>query len=184
MVDVLYGEEVNPRIAFEFFRHLSSCPECEAEYLELLETRELLGSWEDPVSEKHLDGTIQGRNKAKWRFPGIAWFPALQKIAAGFLILVGIFTLLQAVGLVPQPNERAIVVSDQQLAEMIHDVMVEKQVEDWKVLASALMSWKEQIELQNRQGINGIYQEMDEMKHRYILALEDYNRQVSKLVNQ
>jgi hypothetical protein len=184
MVDVLYGEEVSPRIAFEFFRHLSSCPECEAEYLELLETRELLGSWEDPVSEKHLDNAIQGRIKAKWRFPRIAWFPAIQKIAAGFLILVGIFALLQAVGLVPLPNDRAIVVSDQQLAELIHDVMVEKQMEDWKALASALMSWKEQIELQNRQGINGIYQEMDEMKHRYILALEDYNRQVSKLVNQ
>ena len=45
MIDVLYGEEVNPRLGFEFFQHLSQCSECNREYGEMVETREMLGEW-------------------------------------------------------------------------------------------------------------------------------------------
>ena len=46
MMDVLYGEELNPDRCLEFFRHLESCPDCKAEYLELVETRSLLAQWD------------------------------------------------------------------------------------------------------------------------------------------
>lgn len=182
MVDVLYGEEIESRTAFEFFRHLSACSHCEAEYLELLETREILGTWEDPVTDKVVEKPEA--IAPKWKLSRITWLPGLQKIAAGILILVGLFGILQYAGIIPQQNARAMTVSDEQLARMIHDVLVEKQVEDWKVIGSALLSLKEEIEMQNRLGIQSVYQDMDELKHRYVLALEDYNRQVQKLVNQ
>jgi hypothetical protein len=182
MVDVLYGEEIQSREAFEFFRHLTACAECEAEYLELMDTRELLAKWEDPVAEEVVKKNSFIRNQ--WNFSGISWFSLLQKVAAGFLMVLGLFVLLQYTGILPQENSRTMLVSDEQLAQMIHDVMVEKQVEDWKVIGTALLSLKEEIEMQNKLGIQSVYQDMDELRQRYILALEENNRHVSKLVNQ
>ena len=45
MMDVLYGEERDSRVCFEFFRHLEGCSDCKSEYLELIETREILSDW-------------------------------------------------------------------------------------------------------------------------------------------
>ena len=180
MVDVLYGEEIDSRTAFEFFKHLSTCSDCEADYFELLETRELLGQWDEPVSEEIVDkSTIVPRIRKK-----ISWLPLVQRIAAGILIFIGIFAMLQYVGVIPQQNHRAITVSDEQLALMIHDVLVARQVEDWRVIGTALLGLKEEIEMQNRLGIESVYQDIDHLRHRYVLALEENNRHVQKLLNQ
>jgi hypothetical protein len=180
MVDVLYGEEVEPRKAFDFFKHLSNCPDCESDYLELLETRELLGQWQIPEN-----GIKTHSSQPGWTFKKkIPWFRWVQKIAAGILIVVGAFAILQYAGLVPQPQNQEISVSDQQLAQMIHDVLVAKQVEDWKVIGTALLSLKEEIEMQNRLSLEGVYQDLDTLRQRYVLALEENNRDVQKLISQ
>jgi hypothetical protein len=182
MVDVLYGEEISTRQVFEFHKHLSKCSSCNNEYLELLETRELLGAWEDPAADTNL-------NKARitQKKPGLSkvvWFPLIQKAAAGILMVLGLFALLQFIGIIPEENSEALVVSDEQLAQMIHDVVVEKRVEDWKLIGSALLRLKEEIKTENRVGIQNVQQDMDELRYRYVMALEDYSRRVENPVNQ
>ena len=46
ILDVVYGEEVDSRACFNFFRHLDECRDCSAEYKEFLSTREMLKDWE------------------------------------------------------------------------------------------------------------------------------------------
>ncbi len=46
MLDILYGEELSSRTCFQFFQHIDACAECSGEYGELLQTREMLQSWQ------------------------------------------------------------------------------------------------------------------------------------------
>ena len=46
ILDVVYGEELQSRICFDFFKHLDTCPDCAGEYREFLTTREMLQGWE------------------------------------------------------------------------------------------------------------------------------------------
>ena len=181
MMDVLYGEEVEPRTAFDFFRHLVDCPDCESEYLELIETREMLGQWDEPSMERVVDSTRFQTAPPKKKFP---WLPPAQKIAAGVLMLFGLLAMLQYAGIIPQSNRQALVVSDEELAQMIHDVLVAKQVEDWKVIGTALLNLKEEIEMQNRLGLENVYKDINFLQQRYVLALEENNRNVQKLLTQ
>lgn len=182
MVDILYDEEVPPRTTYEFFRHLGECAECNAEYLELIETREGLSEWKlnehpgpdeilkDPPSIVDLGFMKRGD-----------WWTLMQRVAAGVLILVGIFSILQNLGVLPRQQ---VPPSDEQLAEMVHDIVVAKQVEDWKVIGSALLSLKEELEDQNRLEIRSIYEEMYSLEQRTVQALEENNQNVKTLLSR
>jgi hypothetical protein len=179
MMDVLYGEEVAPRLCFEFFQHLSDCSQCRQEYRELLDTRELLAEWE---TEDDYTGSVRVPQRAG--FPPkilrqLQWWPLLQKVAATVLILVGAVSLLQTIGLGPQ---KAGVVSDKQLTEILHDVTVARQVEDWRVIGKALLSMKEDLEDQDRLHIQAVYEDIHVVEQRFVQALEESNRNVRTLM--
>ena len=99
MIDVLYGEEVNPRQGFEFFQHLSECPGCNREYMELVETREILGEWKVGHQNAKEGETRQAVLTSRPWLGQVRWWPLLQKIAAGFLIVVGVVSILQLYGI-------------------------------------------------------------------------------------
>ncbi len=98
MIDVLYGEEVTPRQGFEFFQHLSECPGCNREYMELVETREVLGEWKVGHQNAKERETRQAVLASRPWLGQLRWWPLLQKIAAGFLIVVGVVSILQYMG--------------------------------------------------------------------------------------
>ena len=97
MIDILYGEEVNARTNFTYFRHLADCPGCDQEYMELLRTREQLAEWtlEDAPE---VVGRKGGGPVPFSRPSGRNWWGALQKIAAAFLIVVGAVSILHSFG--------------------------------------------------------------------------------------
>jgi hypothetical protein len=179
MMDILYGEEVSPRQALEFFKHLSDCPSCEKEYLEFVQTREVLAEWKpEEATELKFDLPQIAVSRSAWRTD---WWPLVQKVAAVILIAAGAISLTQWIGLWPRPNAT---VSEIQLAEMVHDLMVERQVEDWRVIGAALLSLKEELETKNRVEMQTVYQDMFNLEQRYVKALEDNNRQVQTLLNR
>ena len=97
MMDVLYGEELQARACFDFFGHLTGCEACKAEYLELIETRELLSEWE--VKESFTASTPRAARKLP--FPAgrpSSWWTLAQRVAAVVLMLVGAVTLLDLSG--------------------------------------------------------------------------------------
>ncbi len=51
ILDVVYGEELQSRVCFDFFKHLDGCPDCSSEYREFMTTREMLQGWELEESE-------------------------------------------------------------------------------------------------------------------------------------
>ena len=110
MMDILYGERLDSRLCFEFFRHLQGCQDCSREYMELVETRGMLSEWK---VEEHFDmeplgraavvaasvpGSEQPAPKPWWRSSLPKLRPLLQKAAAIVLMVVGALTLLQQAG--------------------------------------------------------------------------------------
>lgn len=180
VMDVLYGEISSPRQVYLFHDHLSSCPQCKQGYLDLLETREILGGWnlEESVPSVGVE-TSDGR----WNWPRSAgrWWPGLQKVAASVLIILGFLSILQFAGLWQRSGQS---VSEEQMAEMIHDVMVARQVEDWKVIGSALLSLKEEVETQNRAEMRQVFEELNAVERRYVEVVEENNRLIQTMLTR
>ncbi len=182
MIDILYGEEVRPRLCFEFFAHLGECTECRQEYIELIETREMLAQWEpEEITGEEVaivrTGFDSRGSRRNWQ-----WWSLLQKVAAGVLIAVGVFTVFQATGILPARDSAA--VSEAQLTEVIHDVTLARQVEDWRVIGEALLELKEELEMKNQMEIRAVYEDMQNLEQRYVHALEESNRQVRTLMGR
>jgi len=180
MMDVLYGEEVHPRQAFDFFTHLKDCPRCEQDYAELIETRELLSDWsveeaEGPLVNFDPPGAVTGYWKS------IEWGTLLQRVAAGFLILVGAVSVLQSGGLVPRSEAG---LSETALTEMIHDVVLARQVEDWKVIGAALLELKEEMEAQDLVLMKSVYEDLYSLERRYIDVMEENNRHIKTVLSR
>jgi hypothetical protein len=75
-------------------------------------------------------------------------------------------------------------VSEAQLTEVIHDVTLARQEDDWRVIGEALLSLKEELEVKNRLEIRAVYEDMQNLEQRYVHALEESNRQVKTLISQ
>lgn len=180
MIDVLYGEEVEARSSFAFFRHLEDCEECHLEYFELLKTRQDLSEWSlDEEELNRVEGLPQTAETALFR--RIRWWPLLHKTAAAFLIVIGLITILQNVGI--WPNQR-VMVSAADLQEAVHDVVLARQTEDWKVIGAALLEMKEEMDSRRRLEMKVIYDEMLALEQRYVDALEENNRNLQTLLTR
>jgi hypothetical protein len=180
MLDVLYGEAVNSGICFQFFKHLDACPDCSGEYAEFLSTREMLRAWEVEVPE-----TV---SKAAASFPasrrvgGLAfdyWWPMLQRVAAGFLILLGIISIFQHFGYL---GDRQLTVSEKQLSELLHDRIVAAQTEERRLIGQALIHLKEDLDIQRRQEMQEVYSALVSLEERYADNLEESNRYLKALL--
>ena len=177
MMDVLYGEELNPDRCLEFFRHLESCPDCKAEYLELVETRSLLAQWDlgqaVPEVRAGTGGKVRlflrriDRNPA-WR--------AVYKAAACILILLGMTVIARDLGWA----ERATLeVSRQELETMINDVAVARQEEERRLIGQYLIQVRDDVEREMGQ----VHQYLQVLDLQQRDAQEDY-RAVRALITR
>ena len=180
MMDVLYGEEVHPRQALDFFTHLKDCPRCEQDYAELVETREVLSDWSVEEAEGPLVHFDPPRAVTGY-WKSIEWGTLLQKVAAGFLILVGAVSVLQSGGLFPRSE---VGLSETELTEMIHDVVLARQVEDWKVIGAALLELKEELEAQDRVQMKSVYEDLYSLERRYIDVMEENNQHIKTMLTR
>lgn len=172
MLDVLYGEELNSRTCFQFFQHIDACSECSADYGELLQTREVLQTW-------HVDdapGAVEKPETARaGRFRWIRevqWWPALTRVAAGFLIVVGLVSILQNLGYLGGPR---VSVSERQLAEMVQDMILVNQAEERQMIGRALIRWKDDVDLERSQDMRELYDYLVTLEERYAENLEENN---------
>jgi predicted anti-sigma-YlaC factor YlaD len=180
MIDVLYGEEDRPRVCFDFFEHLGQCSKCRQEYIELVETREILAEWEP---EEMVGSAIPQTSSGRLKFQAsVNWGQWLQKVAATVLIAFGAFAVLQAIGILPARD--SITVSEAQLTEVIHDVTLARQVEDWHEIGKALLNLKEEMEAKNRIEMRAVYENMENLERGFVQALEENNRNVKVLMKQ
>ena len=170
MVDVLYGEEIDAEDCFAFFQHLNTCSDCEAEYLDFLQTRETLGRWNLSGESSPLDLRVP-EARFPWARPAIlrGGWQLLQKAAAAFLILVGAASILQGIGV--WQTDR-LTFSDQQLMQLVNDMIVLRQAEERKVIGQALANFAEELDLQQRRGAQEVSQQM-EMLMRHLDSLEE-----------
>lgn len=176
MIDVLYGEEWNPRQCFEFFRHLEECGDCNREYLELIETRETLRQWEvSAVKSK----TGFFRNRATWQVR--KWWPLLQKAAAGLLIVVGAVSILQYMGYL---EGRQLAVSEQQFTETVRDMIVSIQTEERQLIGEALIQLKEDVDLERRDDRRQVSRYLRLLEQRYMENLEENNLYLKTLLTR
>lgn len=182
MMDVLYGEEVGPRQCFEFFEHLAQCSKCNQEYAELVETREMLSEWESEGMVSEVVAIPTPEVNYPDRKASAGWWPLLQKVAAGVLIVFGAYSLVQSTGLLPEKG--TVTVSEARLAEVIHDMTLARQVEDWREIGKALLAMQEGLEARNRLQVQAVYEDMQNLEQRYVYALEESNRQVKTLISQ
>jgi hypothetical protein len=111
----------------------------------------------------------------------IQWWQLLQRAAAGLLILVGALAVIQSVGLLPRADSN---LSEAELTEMIHDVVLARQVEDWKVIGAALLELKEEMEAQDRIQMKAVYEDLYSLERRYIEVMDENNRQISVLLSR
>jgi len=181
MIDAVYGEELEPRALYEFFRHLGRCPDCDGEYLELMETRGLLQEWDRAAGEGASNVGAVSTAARGFGTGRIAWWPWTQKIAAGFLILFGAVSLLRSAGLVPGGGDP---IEEQRLREMVHDLVLARQEETLRVIGGGLLEIKEELEIRNRAGFELIYEDLYSLEQRYLQALEDNNLQMRRLASR
>jgi hypothetical protein len=183
MLDVLYGEELDSKTCFQFFQHLDACPDCSGEYRELLTTREQLQGWE--VEEPTVEPSVQrvGRITGKGRFNPFAggWWLALQRLAAGVLIVLGAVSILQNNGYLGGQRK---IVSEQQMTEMVHDMIVADQAEERRLVGQTLLLLKEDVELQRRQDMREVYNYLVSLEERYASNLEENNRYLRNLASK
>lgn len=181
MMDVLYGEELHPRREYEFFRHLSQCSACDGEYIGFLETRESLSAWD--LEEDH---RASGAVLPAWK-PGLtAWLSwrSLQKVAALILIAAGTASLAQAFW----PNrDQTLAVSQQEMAEMVNDLIVIRQAEERQIIGQALISFADELAMQDEIGTRKISDQIFQLEQRYqasLDSLEENNRQLRTLLSR
>jgi len=184
ILDVVYGEELQSRTCFDFFKHLDSCPDCGSEYKELLTTREMLQDWEleEPSELAPVRNSASPwAQKRPGRFGSVSWWLMLQKVAAGFLILMGIVSIFQHYGYL---GGRKILVSEKQLTEMVHDMIVVNQAEERHVIGRALVAFREDIEAQRNQDMQENYSNFVSLEQRYTDNLEENNRYLKVLLTK
>jgi hypothetical protein len=181
MIDVLYGEEVNPRLGFEFFQHLSQCSECNREYVEMVETREMLGEWKVEHQRASEAETRPAAIAFRRSLGRIGWVPVLQKIAAGFLIIVGVVTILQYMGYL---GGKRLVISEQQLTETVQDRIVAQQTEERQLMLRALLRVKEDMDLQQRTNVEQLEQYLLSLEQRYVENMEENNHYLRTLLSR
>lgn len=177
MMDVLYGEELNPDRCLEFFRHLESCSDCKADYLELVETRSLLAQWDlgqaVPEARAGTGGKVRLLLRKVDRSP--AW-RAVYKAAACILILLGMTVIARDLGWA----ERATLeVSRQELETTINDVVVARQVEERRLIGQYLVQMREDQE----RDMGQIHQYLQVLDLQQRDAQEDY-RAVRALITR
>jgi hypothetical protein len=177
MLDVVYGEEVDPGKAYEFFGHLKECQSCDLEFREMAETRASLGSWIGKDITQELPQVSRIHLPAS-RFN---WWGTVQKIAASLLIAAGAVAAGQAVGIIPQ---KQVQVPEAQLTRMINDIVVERQSEGWMVIGKALVSLKEDVDARDRQQAEVFYEDLNEIEERFIKVLEQSQSKSRELTSQ
>ncbi|MFQ5739456.1 MAG: anti-sigma factor family protein [Acidobacteriota bacterium] len=181
MIDVLYGEELEPRVSYQFFQHLESCGECDEEYLELLATREMLGQWELEDLKPSPDWGNVGM-KDKWFQSWIRpWWPLAQRIAAAFLILIGAASILQGMGFL---GGRKMMVSERQLMEMVNDMVVARQAEEQRIIGQALVNFSDDMTLRQSSDKREITNTLYLLEQRYLENLEQNNQYLKALLSR
>jgi hypothetical protein len=168
MMDALYGEDPDARWMFSFFQHLKTCEECSQEYLELLETRQMLSKWEIAPEEAGAGPAKQTRRSWRPSTP-MRWWPAIQKMAAGFLILVGVLAVLQQMGYL---GSKRLMVSEQQMTEMIQDLILVNQARERQLMGQLLVHMKEDLQLERSSELREVQEYLMSLEERYIETLE------------
>ena len=181
MMDILYGEEADSRRCFEFFRHLADCTNCGDEYLELLGTREMLADWKVDRPEPGSLRPDPPSSSVGQRVSAWGWWTAFQKLAAGFLIIVGITSILQYMGYV---GDKRVVVAEEELTQMVHDMMVSQQQEERGLMFQALLRVKEDMELEQQEGMDQVQHYLLSLEQRYVDNLEQNNHYLRTLLSR
>ncbi len=172
MIDVLYGEELNPRFCFEFFRHLDHCTDCNREYLGLIETRENLAEWNIEKVEEPNQLWANILVSLKRTYTSSLW-SYVSRVAAGVLILLGGLAILQSVRSWGGQDR---VVSEQRLTETVNDMIVARQQEERRLVGMMLVALKEDLEVQHHGDLQQINEFLDHLQQRYINLLEEHNQ--------
>ncbi len=178
MIDFLYGEELGPDQSFAFFQHLQECAECKQEYRELVETREVLAQWSGN-DEVPAEGTrivpaaFSTRSGPRW------WWTMLPKVAAGFLIALGVLSIAQNLGW----WERAqLGVTEQELGVMLHDLAVVRHTEDQTMIGAMLLQMQDDLEQARRQDLALVSDFFLQELERQSVVNQEENRYLRSLV--
>lgn len=166
MLDIIYGEEVEPHKAYGFFNHLKECGRCDGEFRELAETREMLGGW---IKEGEASDPEEGLADLR-PVRSFNWWGMVQKAAALVLMVFGAAAAGQAVGLIP---EKQVELPEEQLIGMINDIVVERQSEGWMVIGRALVSLKEDMDARDRLQQEVFYEDLSEIEERFLRVMEE-----------
>lgn len=183
LMDMLYGEECDSHLVFSFFEHLNQCGRCQAEYLELLQTREQLATWSiEPLPARETLPKSAASRRASWsRISRSAWWVWTQRVAAIFLMIVGAISILQSMGI---GKDRYVRVDQQQLSQMMSD-MIEARLESERTLVGkAMLTLGEELDMRRRSDMNQVQNRLVAIQEQYLNNLEQNNRYLKKLANK
>lgn len=173
MVDVLYGEGESPIQSAEFFRHLDVCTGCRSDFLGLIQTRQWLGAWD--IEEEEAAPPTTPRAAL-----GFNWWSGVQKLAASVLIVVGAVSLIRGTGLW---GDR-LWVSERQLMELVHDIVVSEQTEHELQIGHVLQSMVDSTSLQQAAYQQGLGLRLQVVEEDVLQAAEERDRLVKMLAFQ
>ena len=179
MIDVLYGEEMDPRSSFEFFQHLNECATCHGEYDELIRTRERLGEWEVDYPDEMVSKPLAGGPLNTFR--RVPWWTLLQKVAAGFLIIVGAVSILQSFGYLGGEYR---LVTEEQFSQTVQDMIVAEQLKERERMLGALLMVKEDAQLAQRSSLEQLQEYLVVLEQRYVDTMEENNHYLRTLLTR
>ncbi len=178
-LDVLYGEQVEPRDCYDFFRHLENCSDCDAEYQHLLEARDWLSEWtldQEPLPElPDVSELGPAPLRRVWNHPALFW---LRQAAAAVVITLGLFTLVQQARLL---GEDRVEVSEQELVEMVNDLIVQHEMSERRLIGQEWMDFADDLNLRQQVLARDVAQRLYELEERYLVQLEENNQYLQAL---
>lgn len=182
LLDVLYLEEQDPGVVYQFHRHLAECRLCDEEYRELLAVRRDVAAWaaaEAPVEEfKRREGRPVGKWVPWWRL-GQTFVRQVLPTAAAVAVGLLLFTLGQRLGWPGVSSPGAVA-----LEESLHRVVVAAQQEQLNAIGQALLDLKEEMILRDRALLEEVYGDLLQMEQRYRTALEEAPERMRRLTSQ
>lgn len=177
MVDFLYAEELRPDPCFGFFQHLQNCAECKQQYLELVETREVMAQWNG--SDEMLAEEERIVPLGRFSRPGSPWWwTMMPKVAAAVLIALGLLSIVRDLGF---QDQRQVIVMEQELVKMLHDVTVVRQNEDRQVLGAMMLQVRDDLEQSRRRDLQQWYDYVQTWERTYQANLDENHRYMRSL---
>jgi len=191
LTDMIYGEDSQEPLSPDFKDHFSQCSQCSADYLDLVEARKCLASWEDEEAPSRLVFIKPGTTRlSSFHLPVFSWFrPALAYATLVLILVCGLILArvqfvwgdgrialqsawFSAPAVVPSVSFPSTSASNQDIAASLEKFMSIAEARQNQQTLSLLQRAMETMEYQRQMDLARLREELGSLQQTYYQTIE------------